>query len=288
VLGQLATGSGDVWRGGSVDAAWRGWRPAIRLAAFGVETSYPFRVAGSAVRGEQLLGGRARVDYAYAFDRADVRVGIGATVSHLDEQTDNSIVGAGRSLGFAELAGGLRRSGDPVSASLAASGNVAAGVTGGMSFQRFLASLAGRASMRGVGALDATASYGALSTEAPTFERFAIGGPAIALLDPTLVTQRLPMGALPGGVATGDRVLSYRIATSLHGLSPYYWGASTGEGGRRFSTWLRVTGAELTIDHSALPVLGLPGARLIAGIGYSLDRPFAHETRGYLSIILRP
>jgi hypothetical protein len=103
-----------------------------------------------------------------------------------------------------------------------------------------------------------------------------------------LLTQRLSVPALPTGVVGGDRVLTYRAATSLAGLSPYFFAASAGFATSRFEDWHRVVGLELTADQSSVPVLGLPGARLLAGIGYSLDEPVRHQTRGYLAVTLRP
>jgi len=42
------------------------------------------------------------------------------------------------------------------------------------------------------------------------------------------------------------------------------------------------------MDQTPLPVIGLPGARLVAGVGESLDAPFARRTRGYAVVTLRP
>ena len=39
VLGQAAVGSGDAWRGGAIDAAWRGWRPDARVSLFSATTT---------------------------------------------------------------------------------------------------------------------------------------------------------------------------------------------------------------------------------------------------------
>jgi hypothetical protein len=142
--------------------------------------------------------------------------------------------------------------------------------------------------MRGLPLLEAAASYGRVSTSAPSFEQFVVGGLPSNLIDASLLTQRVSVPALPSGVAGGDRVVTYRAATSLAGLAPYFVAASAAVAVNRFAEWHRVLGLELTVDQSSVPVLGLPGARLVAGVGYSLDEPLRRQTRGYLSATLRP
>jgi len=291
ILGQGALGSGDVWRGGSIDALWRGWRPAFRVAGFDAKTSYPMLgggAVGTIAVSDQLGGVRARLDQSYAWEHSDVRLGVGGALSRLDEQFQQLGSTGPRNLAFAELAAVTRRSGDRGSASASLNAMFNGGTTADVSYQRFVGSVAARADARGLASIDVGVSYGEVSSDAANFEQFVVGGPPTILLDPSLLTQRIAMGALPAGVARGSRIFQYRAASSLMGLSPYYWGASTRDGAGRFSVWHRVIGAELAIDQSALPVLGLPGARLLAGIGYSLDEPFAHETRGYLTVTLRP
>jgi hypothetical protein len=193
-----------------------------------------------------------------------------------------------RSLGFAELAADARQSFDQSNVSEAFSSNLSAGSTNGMTYRRFLASASVRGGASGFLPIDFAATYGRMSSDLPTFEQFVVGGPTAMLLDASLLTQRVAMPALPLGIASGDRVATFRVATSLAGLSPYYWAASARTGSGRFEEWHRVVGAELTIDQTPLPVLGVPGARLAAGIGESLDFPFRHRTRGYLAVALRP
>ena len=290
-LGQLAIGSGDVWRGGSIDLVWRGWRPVIRLAGFTAATTTPlFDPFNATLRPntlERLTATRARVDYTHSFDRADVRVGIGGSIGGLTTKESLSI-DASRVLALAELVGTLRQSGAAASASETFVAHVTGGETGGADYARYLASLAGHVAVRGFPFLDAATSYGRVSTSAPIFEQFVVGGLPSNLIDASLLTQRVSVPALPTGVAGGDRVLTYRAATSLTGVSPYFLAASTTFATRRFEEWHRVIGLELTMDQSQVPVLGLPGARLVVGVGYSLDEPVRHQTRGYLSATLRP
>ena len=291
VLGQLAIGSGDVWRGGALDLVWRGWRPVFRISGFAASTTTPlfdsFRATVLPSSVEHLTGGRARLDYTYALDRADIRVGIGGSLAGLGAR-DQFSLDVSRNLFFGELGGTLRQSGAAGSASEGFAAHVTAGETGTSDYVRSVASVAGRLAVRGFPFLEAAASYGRVSTSAPPFEQFIVGGLPSSLIDASLLTQRVGVPALPTGVAGGDRVVTYRAATSLAGLSPYFFATSAAFAENRFDEWHRVIGIELTVDQSSVPVLGLPGARLVAGVGYSLDEPLRHQTRGYLSATLRP
>ena len=291
VLGQLAVGSGDAWRGGAIDVVWRGSRAVGRLAGFTAATttplSDPFSATLRASSLDRLSGGRARVDYTHSLDRADIRVGIGGSLGQLATKETLSI-DASRALAFGELAANVRQSGEAATASESIVTHVTWGETGSVEYQRFVGSAAAHLAVRGFPALDAGTSYGRVSTSAPTFEQFVIGGLPSNLVDASLLTQRLNVPALPTGVAGGDRVLTYRAATTLAGLSPYFFAASAGFATNTFENWHRVAGLELAVDQSSVPVLGLPGARLVAGIGYSLDEPVRRQTRGYLTVTLRP
>jgi hypothetical protein len=196
-----------------------------------------------------------------------------------------------RLLAFGELSALARQSGYSASASESFAAHVTTGATAGIDYERFLGTVAFHVAARGlsipVSALDATASYGRVSSVAPAFEQFLIGGLPTSLIDASLLTQRLTMGALPAGVASGNRLVTYRVSAPLVGLVPYFWAASASNFDR-FEQWHRVLGVDLTIDQTPLPVLGLPGAHLVAGVGYSLDEPLVHATRGYLAITLRP
>ena len=291
VLGQLAAGSGDVWRGGALDLVWRGWRTVVRVSGFAATTTTtlidPFGATLEPGDVERLTGGRARVDYTCSLDRADIRVGVGGSLAGLEARDEFSL-DVVRHLFFGELAATVRQSGAVGSASETVAANVSGGETGTADYARYLASVGGRLAVRGFPVLEAATSYGRVSTSAPAFEQFVVGGLPPNLIDASLLTQRISVPALPTGVADGDRVLTYRAATSLAGLSPYFFAASTAFAENRFREWHRVIGIELTVDQSAVPVLGLPGARLVAGVGYSLDEPLRRQTRGYLSATLRP
>jgi Tol biopolymer transport system component len=291
LLGQLAIGSGDAWRGGALDLVWRGWRPVARASGFSAAATTPlfgsFTGAAQPSAVSRLSGARARFDYTYSFDRADVRVGAGGSLGRVDIRATLPSRES-RDLAFGELAASVRQGGEAASGVESFSAHLTGGRTGGVDYQRLLASITAHVALRGFLPLDAGANYGRVSTGAPAFEQFIVGGLPSNLVDASLLTQRIGVPALPAGVAGGDRVLAYRAATSLSGFTPYFFAASAGLGTDRFESWHRVAGLELIVDQTAVPVLGLPGARFVAGVGYSIDEPARRQTRGYLTATLRP
>jgi hypothetical protein len=239
--------------------------------------------------GVELRGGRARIDFARAFDRADVRVGGGVAHTWLEPQIPASAGISTRSIAFGELTGTARQTGDGSGLTESLWMHVSGGRDNeGRDFGRGVVSLGMRAAMTQALPLDMSVTYGRVSADASTFERFVIGGLPSMLVDPSVLAQRMPMAALPSRVGIGDHVLAFRAATSLFGVAPFYWGASVRDGPGRFERWHRAAGVELTIDQTPLPVLGTPGARLTAGIARSLDAPLARATRAYLTLVLRP
>lgn len=290
IIGQLAMGSGDAWHGGSLEAAWRGARPAVRAVLFDATTSTrSFAPLATAVETEELRGGRLRADLTHSFDAGELRFGLGAAPGDLRTESIAGAAIATRDVAFAEVGAGARQSGEAGNLREALFANLAAGHTSsGPAYRRVLATLALRAALDRQLPLDLTASYGRVSRDAAPFEQFTVGGLPTGFVDPSLLTQRISMGALPAGVSVGDRAFSYRASTTIGALSPFYWGASTRTGPGRFAQWHRVFGVELIVDQGPLPVLGLPGGRLVAGVGRSLDEPFADRTRGYLAVTLRP
>ena len=289
VLGQAAAGNGDAWRGGSIEAAWRGLRPLLRASIHDAATSVSSAGLPLPLETFRLRGGRLRADLTRYFDVADLRIGVGAAQGVLRSRTPLQTRLDQRDLAFGELAAGARQSGERAAASEAVLAHVTLGRTGdGPVYRRLLAIVALHGGLDRQFPIDLSGTYGRVSREAAPFEQFIVGGLPSSLVDASLLTQWIPMGALPSGVAVGDRALTYRASTSLLGVSPFYWGASARTGVGRFSQWHRVAGIELTIDQGSIPVLGLPGAKLVAGLGRSLDAPFAGRTRGYVTIALRP
>jgi Tol biopolymer transport system component len=290
LLGQLALGSGDAWRGGSLEGVWRGTRPELHLTGF-IERSdsRALQLSSTLPLTSDLRGGYASIEYARAFDTWSARVSAGGSPEWLTQRSPGLIeFGAARYLGFAELRALSRQTSDELQAteSLAAHGTL--GRTGGESFDRELLTATLHVASGGAIPLDLSGAYGRVSTDAPQFERFSIGGLASTLTPSAILSQRIVMPALPAVVATGDQVLTGRVATTLLGLTPFLWSASSRDGPGRFEVWHRVYGVDFEVTQSPVSVLGTPGARLLIGMARSLDAPFANQTRGYGVISFRP
>jgi hypothetical protein len=93
------------------------------------------------------------------------------------------------------------------------------------------------------------------------------------------------MPALPLGVAVGRSVLAYHATVSGGGLDPFYWAASLGDASGR---WHRVIGLERSFQVATIPLARLPHVSIKGGLAYSLDEPYRHRTRAYLSLSFRP
>ena len=290
VLAQGALGSGDAWHGGSVEGVWRGERPEFHLFGFIAQSdSRSLELPAPLPVTTDIRGGSLSIEYARSFDTWGARVSAGASPEWVTQKPTVPIeIGFGRYLGFADARVALRQIGDEFQMSefMAAHGTI--GKTDGDSFNRELVSAGLRLASDYTIPLDLSGSYGRVSTDAPPFELFSIGGLASSLTLPAILSQRVFMPALPATVATGNQVLSYRAATSFAGLTPYFWGGSTRFGGQRFESWHRVYGADFEVNQSALSVLGTPTVRVLVGVAQSLDAPFAHRTRAYGVISYRP
>jgi hypothetical protein len=93
------------------------------------------------------------------------------------------------------------------------------------------------------------------------------------------------MPALPFAARTGRRALAVRGTLRMGGLRPYYYTGSAGDG---FQRWSRVVGLEAGEDIAPIPLLRVPDARILVGAAYSLDDPYRHRTRLYVSVAYRP
>jgi Tol biopolymer transport system component len=290
VLAQGAVGSGDAWHGGSIEGVWRGERPELHLFGFIAQSdSRSLELPTALPVTSDIRGGSFAIDYARYFDTWGSRLSAGVSPEWVTQRPPLPIeIGFGRYLGFADVRAAFRQIGDnfQVSESMTAHGSI--GKTGGDSFDRELVSAGLRVASEYVIPLDLGGSYGRVSSDAPPFELFSIGGLASTLTPAAILTQRIFMPALPATVSTGDQLLTYRAATSIAGLTPFLWGGSTRTGVGRFDAWHRVYGVDFEVNQSALSVLGTPAARLLVGVAYSSDAPFAHQTRAYGLISFRP
>lgn len=280
-----AIGDRGTWRGGALQAEWRGLRPTIRGDLFYAEQKPSRQRAGTfaprALDGEYAgaaLGATLYRDFGLRQER--YRAGLSAGTLRLD-----TLDAAPRQFAFVEVgrtAGVVR---GRVVASLGVAANGAVGRTAGDDWRRATAvatASVGTAST----ALRGTVAYGATSRGAPEFERFVAGGVRSPLVDPSLLAQRVPLPAAPVGVRAGRELYSYRV--SLGGtaqLTPYFAGVSSRGG---FSDAFRVVGAESSLDLGNAPIIAVPAIRALVGVGYTLDEPFRKKPRAYLTVEYKP
>jgi hypothetical protein len=296
VLGQGAWGDASQWRGGAIAAAWRGTRPSIRAQIFdAAQRPSETRTRGSwpgaaGLLDARLAGAELAVDGTEQYDTWAARYRLGATAARLHRDSlslDPQPTSRARVLGFADAGGAWYQRGTTASASENLGANLALGRTLGSRFARGIVSAGwSTSSITGVG-IGLSALYGRVSG-GDAFESFSLGGGASSLLDRATLAQRIEMPVLPAGIRTGSSVLTYRVALPTRPLSLYYWGGSTRDGPGRFAVWNRVIGLESTQSVSAVPVLGTPPARARFGIGESVDAPFRHRVRAYVSLLLEP
>ncbi|HKO14852.1 MAG TPA: hypothetical protein VJU87_01380, partial [Gemmatimonadaceae bacterium] len=298
LLAQGALGFGDAWRGAAVQTAWRGTRPTVRADVFLAREGVPAGFPPAILPGSDLRGLSIRADFAHALDLAQIDGGFGGSIARLSPFGGTAGASAPapgrrrRDLAFATLGTSARQGSGGATLTEGLKLAATLGRTGrAVTPERYERMLVhGAVSLGGAAPLplDAEATYGRVSASAPVFERFAVGGPASSLVDPSLLSQRVVMPALPAGVATGERLLAYRMAAPMGAFSPFYWGASVRDGSGRFARWHRVAGLEASFQISPLFVIGTPGARARIGIARSLDAPFARRTRGYAALVLTP
>jgi Tol biopolymer transport system component len=292
IVAKGAVGDRSAWRGGSLDVTWRGFHPVLKGEFFSASQSLSdsrSSVGGAPALDTRMTGGLGVIDRAYAFESWSVRArlaGSGATLRVASPGADRRATS--RTLVIEDLSvAGLQRSGmRGLSESLSATSTI------GRSFDTRFSRVVAAAAVNAFGFLafpvSVAGTYGITTRDAPAFERLSLGGNSPALFDRLLTTQRVAMGALPSDVAVGTSALTYRIALNTQPLAPYFWSGSTTAAGSRFDAWHRVLGLEGSQSIAAIAYAGVPSARVVYGVGESLDAPFRRQIRGYLSVVINP
>ncbi len=287
VVAKGALGDPSAWRGGALDLTWRGFHPVLRAEVFSAaqHLTDSRSAIGDVPRFDtDMTGALGVVDRLYGFESWSARARFAASGAHFG-MGDSS---TSRTLFIEDLSlSALQRSGiRGLSESLSAT------YTAGRTFDTRFSRVVTSAGVSAFGFLlvpvSASATYGATTDDAPVFERLSLGGNTPALLDRLLFTQRITMGALPSGIAVGTSALTYRVTLNTRPLAPYFWSGSTTPAGDRFAVWHRVIGLEGSYSIAAIPVAGVPAARIVYGGGESLDEPFRRQIRGYLSVVINP
>ena len=288
-----AIGSPGTSRGGAASFTWRGFQPLITVAGFIAQEQPTASRAGVAppILDHRMSGGTAELDATRQHDTWAFRSRLAASASTVDRTgtAAEAVVGStSRSLAFFDFAIARMWRGTSASLTTTVGGDETAGSSFGQEFSRTTARAAIATRGTGVPSLGVSGSYAAVSRGAPAFEHFSIGGGLSPLLPRELTSQWVAMPALPKGVASGPSVFNYRASLEAPPFTWYLWSASTADLGERFTTWHRVIGVEYLQSLARIPLAGTPAARLQVGVGRSLDDPYRHKTRAYLSLILDP
>lgn len=285
----VALGDVSAWHGGAANLLLLGQRPSIRLGAFHAlqdlrnsrSPAAPFPFAGG------LSGFVAGIDETRQHDTWAARVRGGVSVGSVRDRTTAVAHTDMRTLAFADAAFAMTQRG----AQSSLTENVSANYTVGRSYDTRFHRVSAAAGVSANGLLlplSASATYARANADAPLFERPSLGGGPSLVVDRLLLTQRVIMPVLPTGVSIGSSAFTYRAAATLAPLNVYLWSGSTAPAGERFARWHRVVGADWSMSVPAIPSAGTPAARATIGVGRSLDEPFRHKVRGYLSLVLNP
>jgi len=278
-------GSGSAWRGGSGTAVWRAWGPAVTAEAFAFRHS-PSEQDDPPGIGERLDVDLAGVSGGVAFerDRLSTRssLRLGGSVARLDPDGGEAATRA-----VATASGAAARRFTPARWRLDASVGIegATGKTDDATWGRVRAD--GRLEVgHGERALRLGATWGLADESAPVFERFAVGGVVPPAFDRALLSQRLPMPALPAAALVGRRALRLEVALeTARGVSPFFRAA---RGGAGFDAWVRVAGLEASLDTRPVPYFRLPAVHAVVGIGRILDGPNEDDVRAWGAIRFHP
>ena len=297
-----SAGDAATWRGGSLDAEFRGLPPVIRAAIFDARRE-PSRGRESAIIAGAPMDNRYRgvslsTSLAREYGNVAYRVSGGWSAGAISRLTQTAPDGR-RDLAFAEVAGAVRWDGDRRHLAPSVSIRGATGRTSDSTWNRATMSLGLNAAL-GMLNLNGTLRYALTNTGAPAYERLHVGGLPSPLANGALLDQQWTAPALPWGIATGTRAASYRVETELMGVRPFLAGYATGgvvpdaDGMRTNEAnhldvhdWRRLVGLEYTTTIPPVAFVATPAVRITAGVARSLDAPF-ERTRGYLTITYSP
>jgi Tol biopolymer transport system component len=288
-------GEPSTWRGVSITASWRGsravvpgaltidgtlfraeQRPSQQRAFADVNATLPGVL--DAVYTGATVGTATTRDYGFA--RLQVRVG--GSLGDVDRSDGSS--DASRGLVFGEARGSTRVRRGGYRLDLLGVVHASRGANGGLAFTRGIGTLTADVSTPFGGArIDATLA-GSDEGGGP-YERFAIGGWPSPLVDAPVLSQRIPMPALPTGFAIGTHATVLRASTALGPLRPFYWVATTRE---NLTGWNRVAGVDADYSFAAFPAFAVPAIGLKAGAAYSWDAPFRHRAGVYIGVTYKP
>jgi hypothetical protein len=210
-----------------------------------------------------------------------VQVRVGANIGTVDRPGQDRAV---RGLAFGEVRGATRARRGGYSATFSSVVLGARGGTDDLGFARGIGTVSAEVGTPfGGGRVDATMAGS--DGGGGVFERFSIGGWPSPLVDAQVLSQRIPMPALPVGFAVGTHVKMLRVSSALGPLRPFYWTATTRE---NFTDWKRVAGVDAEGSSPGYPAFAIPAISYRAGAAYSWDAPFRHRFGLYAGVSYRP
>ncbi|HEX6964690.1 MAG TPA: hypothetical protein VF166_02750 [Gemmatimonadaceae bacterium] len=283
-LVQGTLGDAGMWRGVSASATLRRFHPFLTGELF-TTRDYPSEQHAGTFAAPALDarydGGALSAQLTRSYVGSSHRLEVGASLGRLR----GSALGAGqRALAFAEYGTArLQRVRDWVFVErLTVHGD--AGRTLGDGWLRGVGTAGFEVRRSGHG-IAGDVTLGRVSPSVRPFEQFAVGGLEPPLFDAPLLSQRVVEPIFPVGVASGPTVGAYRVMLTGGVLRPFYLGVSAGD---RLTRWHRAFGLDTHLPVVSIPFVALPAVQLDGGIAYSIDAPFRHKTRGYLSVVYRP
>jgi hypothetical protein len=268
-------GDSAFWRGLSLRAAWRG--PLIVEAG-------GFDIRSAPVRLEEVgyRGGLGRLAWRRTQTTESLEAAVGYSAGRLERELspagDRTFILASLRVESFHTPAGLQ-----LAASLDLQG--ARGSTAGAEWIRWLGALTLGAGEAGAGRLGGTLWYGRLQGGADPFERFAVGGPENGLIEPGLLTQRIPMPALATGWLTGERFAAYRTEYRVGEFTLWYWGGTTRE---TLDGWEKLYGMEVVLNDAGIPWMRIPGVDLRMGWAQRVDDPSPRRNRFWIGLAWRP
>ena len=270
------------WRGASAGAVYRGSRPLFGIEAFALENrpSLQHDLDAPAALDARYRGASIWSELDDDWQSRSIGVRALASYGTVDPIFSEAMH---RALAQLTVSGGLLQTPGTwrIAEHLGVSGS--AGQLGDNGWTRVM--LTGAVAVRGRGhtlALDGM--YGRISADIP-YEDFAVGGLAPALVDSTLLAQRISMPVLPIAAALGRSVATFRVSAPGAIWRPYYWIGSAGD---ELDRWSQVIGIEGTWHTDGVWMVRVPGVSLLGGVGYSLEGAERHHTQAYLSVVYRP
>ncbi len=277
LLTGMAGGDG-AWRGGVASAAWYGSRPHLRAESFWLEqpatrqrsaaliAASDSRLAGASVSAELPItgsNGGARFQASGFLGSVQLRGAAVTMRALLSGQASGTAV-----LGWHTAMGGSLR----VAAGRSADSSVARASAGA-----FASLWRTRLDLR----------LHRASRETPRFEQFTAGGFAPPLSDDATLAQRIPIPALPVGIATGARLTELRLSRPAPALDATLYAHAVGTDWqlRQHSV---VLGIERGLALDYLGITGLPRFRVSGGVARIVRGPLRNRSSLYLSAAWRP